>query len=329
MNSTYKGWLTPIAFANIYIIWGVTFLAITFGLKGFPPFILSGLRFFVAGIILFLWKRAKGEKANSLSNWKKNAITGTLILTGGTGLVGWGEQYVTSTEAAICIASGPFWFIALDRKNWKNYFSDRFIPIGLITGFLGLLIFLNGSVKGGHNYEVDTQTKVIAFIVIAASSIIWVTGSLYSKRNPASQSTFMNISQQLIVAGVAAFIIAGVKGEYNNFSIQKVPAEAWYGLLYLIFFGSLIAYMSYIWLLSFKPSVLVSTHTYINPIVAVFVGFLIAGEIITSVQVAGLIIILTGVLLTNFSQYKKTFALKSRIRNIYRVIIVQIKKQAF
>ena len=105
MNNNKNKWLIPIAYANVYVIWGITFLAISFGLQGFPPFILTGFRFLAAGIIVFGYLVAKGEKANSLLNWKKNASTGTLILTGGTGLVGWGEQYVSAAEAAIAIAT--------------------------------------------------------------------------------------------------------------------------------------------------------------------------------------------------------------------------------
>jgi drug/metabolite transporter (DMT)-like permease len=112
---------------NIYVIWGITFLAISFGLKGFPRSFFR-LRFLVAGILMIGYLLSKGEKANSLINWKKMPLP-VLILTGGTGLVAWGEQYVTF-EAAISIATGPFWFIAIDRKNWKYYFSDKFIPIG-------------------------------------------------------------------------------------------------------------------------------------------------------------------------------------------------------
>ncbi|KQS93158.1 EamA family transporter [Chryseobacterium sp. Leaf394] len=311
-------WLVPIAFVNIYIIWGITFLAISFGLNGFPPFILSGLRFFAAGILLIGYLVAKGEKADSLKNWGKNAVTGILILTGGTGLVAWGEQYVTASEAAITIATGPFWFIAIDKKNWSYYFSDKFIPIGLILGFVGLILFLNGSVNS-HTENVNSSLRITAFIVLALSSVAWVLGSLYSKKNPADHSTFMNISQQLIVAGLAAFAVAFFRNEWTGFSATSVPTSAWLGLLFLIFFGSIIAYISYIWLLSVKPAAIVSTHTYINPIVTVIAGFIIANQTINGNQLYGLVIILTGVLLTNVTKYfKLSKRSKAKIRRIAR-----------
>lgn len=306
MSNSKNKWLVPLAFTNIYVIWGITFLAISFGLKGFPPFILSGLRFLVAGILMIGYLLSKGEKANSLINWKKNAITGVLILTGGTGLVAWGEQYVTASEAAISIAAGPFWFIAIDKKNWKYYFSDKFIPIGLVMGFVGLIFFLKGSINSNTAHAAtDSHLHITAFVVLGLSSIAWVLGSLYSKKNPASQSTFMNIAQQLIVAGVAAFLISLFRGEWTDFSVSTVPVSAWAGVLFLIFFGSIVAYLSYIWLLSVKPAALVSTHTYINPIVTVIAGWLVANQSINGGQLYGLAIILLGVLLTNVTKYFK------------------------
>ena len=310
---------TLLAFASIYIIWGSTFLAISFGLEGFPPFILSGFRFLAAGLILFVWRKAKSEKNGTISDWKKNAITGILILTGGTGLVAWGEQYVSSTEAAIAIATGPFWFIALDKKNWSYYFSNKTIVSGLLIGFAGLILFLKGSVsQSAHN--TDESLKILAFIVLAISSVSWVFGSLYSKNNPGKQSTFMNISQQLIVAGIASFIIGILRSEFTGFSLPAVPLASWLGLLFLIFFGSIAAYISYIWLLSTQDPVLVSTHTYINPIVAVFAGWVIAGEFISGIQFLGLGIILSGVLLTNASKYKLEKRTRVKLRKFNQVL---------
>lgn len=316
MTNNNKGWLVPIAFANIYILWGLTFIAISFGLNGFPPFILSGFRFLTAGLLLFGYLRARGERANSFVNWRKNAITGILILTGGTGLVGWGEQFVSASEAAIAIATGPFWFIAIDRKNWKKYFTDTWIPIGLLLGFTGLILFLSASVSPDsvHSKTVASD-RIIAFVVLALSSIAWVLGSLYSKNNPSSHSTFMNISQQLISAGVVALLIALFKNEWSKFSLSAIPLSAWTGLIYLIFFGSILAYLSYIWLLSVKPAALVSTHTYINPIVTVLAGIFAGNEMINGQQLIGLFVILTGVLLTNATRY---FSLSNRSKVKFR-----------
>jgi len=323
MKSNRKKWLVSIAFTNIYIIWGLTFIAISYGLNGFPPFILSGLRLLIAGLLIFTYLFAKGEKADSLVSWRKNGITGILILTGGTGLVGWGEQYVTAPEAAIAIATGPFWFIAIDKRNWKKYFSDKWVPLGLLLGFSGLILFLGGSVSApnGELSSASSSLRISAFVVLGLSSIVWVLGSLYSKNNPAGHSTFMNISQQLIIAGLASFAVATLRNEWQGFSVSNIGISAWLGLSFLIIFGSIVAYISYIWLLSVKDAALVSTHTYINPIVTVIAGSVVANSPINRNQMLGLFIILAGVLLTNVTKYfKLSKRNKVKIRRTVRVL---------
>ncbi len=321
-------WITFLAFASVYVIWGSTFLAISYGLQGFPPFLLSGLRFFIAGLILFIWRLFRKEKGRSFSNWKKNGITGILILTGGTGLVAWGEQYISATEAAIAIATGPFWFIVMDKKNWKSYFSNLYTITGLIVGFAGLLLFFNDSISKAPGLS-DSALRIAAFGVLALSSVSWVLGSLYSKHYRASHSTFMNIAQQLLIAGVAAIVISAFKGEWVDFKPSQIPLASWLGLVFLILFGSIVAYLSYIWLLSVKSPVMVSTHTYINPIVAVFVGWLFIEEHISVLQLIGLLIILSGVLLTNASYYKLNKRFKVRIRRSFRILSFPIKTNKY
>lgn len=308
--------LVILAFASIYIVWGSTFLAILYGLTGFPPFILSGLRFFTAGLVLFLFSYFKKERSASLTDWKRNGIAGILILGGGTGLVAWAEQFTTSTEACVLIATAPFWFIALDKGSWKYYFSNRIILSGLLIGFLGLLFFMSGSFDEGHAAAGGLGAKTLAFIVLIISSLSWVAGSLYSKHKPASSPMLMNVAQQLLVGGVLSFVVALFMGEFNSFSLTSVPLNAWLGLGYLIVFGSIIAYLAYIWLLSVRNPVLVSTHVYVNPIVAVVAGGLFAGERINSIQLVALIIILVGVALINSSTYKPGKRTLVRMRRI-------------
>lgn len=309
-----------LAFVGIYIIWGTTYLAISYGLKGFPPFILSGFRFLVAGVIILLWLWKKGEKPNSLTNWYKNFIPGIFILAIGVGLVAWAEQYLSSTEAAIIMASEPFWFILLDKKNWKNYLSNPLVITGLVIGMGGLLLFLKDSLQNGAHTADDTM-RYASFGILFISSLLWVLGSLFSKNRASSHSIFMNVGQQLIVGGVASLIIASALGEWTVINWSTIPLEAWSGLAYLIFFGSIIAYLSFIWLLSIKPPALVSTHTYVNPVVAVVFGWIIANENITGMQTIGLLVILLGVLLTNMINYKITKRSKVKWRKVERIFL--------
>ncbi|PSR53104.1 EamA family transporter [Adhaeribacter arboris] len=295
-------WMVLVAFANIYIVWGSTYLAIVFGLDGIPPFILSFLRFLTAGLILFSWCLLKGEAFPTFKNWGRNTLCGSLMLVGGSGLVTWAEQFISSGSAAIIIATEPFWFILLDKKCWSTYFSQKLIIAGLLIGFFGVILFF---VQSG-NAASSSSAQLTAYLVLLGSSVSWVVGSLLSKRGTGnSDSTIMTTAEQLMAAGMVSLLISLFTKEWPGFSFAEVSLQAWGGLLFLIVMGSLVAYLSFVWLISVRPPALVSTHTYINPVVAVFLGGLFAAEKITLVQVGALLVILLGVLLTNIPGYKK------------------------
>lgn len=307
-------WLTYVAFANIFIIWGSTFLAIVYALKGFPPFLLSGLRFFVAGVLLLGWQLARGERMPSRKDWGKNIVSGILILGGGTGLIAWSEQYVSSSEAAIVSATAPFWFMALDFRNWKSYLRDTLTLLGLVIGFGGLLLFLDGSMSA--HVQADATLRWMAFVLLAVSAVSWVLGSLFSKKYPTPGSAVTHTAMQLLAGGGISLLAGLFLGEWNDFSFAQVPADAWAGLAFLIFMGSIVAYLSYVWLLGRSSPVLVSVHTYVNPVVAVLIGWLFLGETVSGVQLIGLGIILAGVLLTNLSGYRPLIRLRILQRNL-------------
>jgi len=307
-----------LAFLSIYIIWGTTYLAIAYGLPGFPPFVLSGLRFSVAGILILLFQYKKGERPDSWQNWKRNAVPGILVLSAGTGLVAWAEQYVTATEAAIVLAITPLLFIVIDKANWKKNFSDRFLNIGLLFGFGGLVVFLKDSLF--QTATTENSIRPIAFGILLVSAVLWVLGSLYSKKHASEHSVFLNVGQQLTIGGAGSLLIAGSRGEFSEIGWTSIPTTAWLALAYLIVFGSMVAYLSFIWLLSVKPPALVSTHTYINPVVAVVSGWLVAREFISGWQLLGLAIILSGVLLTNLGSYKISKRKVVRFRKIERTL---------
>lgn len=290
-----------LAFIAIYIIWGTTYLAIIFGLKGFPPFILSSFRFFTAGILLFTWCRAKGERFPARGIVGACIVSGCLMLIGGSGLVTWGEKFVSSGQAAIIMATEPFLFILLDRKKWSYYFSNRLIITGLVIGFFGLVLFFRSP---GHATGLDNDMFLTANIVLIISAVLWVTGSLYAKNKLVSgDSNMMTTSLQLIAAGIGSAVITAFTTEWKYFSVKSISTSAWGGLIYLIVLGSLVAYLAFTWLISIRPPALVSTHTYINPVVAVVLGWMIADEQLSLWQIAGLVIILAGMLLTNLPGY--------------------------
>ena len=288
------------AFLCIYIIWGTTFLGISYALKGFPPFILSGLRFTTAGVLLLSWLMYKGERPVNLDTWKQNSISGVLILTMGIGSLTYAEQYISSTEAAIVAALEPFWFMLIDKKSWKYYFANKISVLGIIIGFAGLLIFFKDSlaVQAGMDHG-----RTVGFMVMVFGTIVWVLGAFHSKK-PTQASLLMNVSQQLFIGGVISLAIASMKGEWQIINWGAIPLASWSALVYLIFFGSILAHLSFIWLLSIKPPAMVSTHTFINPIVAVLAGTLIAGEALTGGQAIGITVIVVGVALNNLMQFR-------------------------
>ncbi|MDB5061641.1 MAG: hypothetical protein JWP67_1484 [Mucilaginibacter sp.] len=291
--------LIAFAFFNIYIIWGSTYLAVAYGLKSFPPFILVSLRYLTAGLIMLGWCKLKGEKLPETKFMLRQALSGTLMLVGGTGMIAWAEQYISSGQAAILVATEPLMFLLVDRKRWSEYFSNKYILAGLVIGFTGIFLFLRLGVAVVNPSPMAT----IASIVVLFSAMLWVFGSLITKDSKGKSSTVMNASIQLLAAGISSAIVAYCKREQVGFSFGEVTQQAWAGLIFLIVMGSLVAYLSFIWLISIKPPAIISTHTYVNPVVAVFLGWLLIHESVNIAQLLSLIVILAGILLVNVPGY--------------------------
>lgn len=297
MKTNPSGGMIVAAFAAIYLIWGSTYLAILYGLKTMPPFLMSGLRFFTAGAILLAWRLAQGERPLARPSLQ-NAVAGIFMLFGGTGAVVWVEQYITSGLAAITVASLPFWFVLLDYRQWSYNFSQKLILGGIAIGFVGVLTLFDSD-----SGQISGHT-LFAMLVLLAGCISWAGGSLFLKYTPNSQSTTLNAGIQMLAAGLFSLLFSGATGEMQSFSLADVSLESWLGLAYLITFGSLLAYLSYVWLLSVRPVVQVGTYAYVNPVVAVMLGTLFAQEPFSGRQLLALLVILAGVLLINLPKYR-------------------------
>ena len=296
-------WAIFLAFTAVYIVWGSTYLAIWIGLNDLPPFLMSALRFLVAGGILQCWCRWKGEDYADPSSITRNAVSGILMLVGGTVSVVWAEQYLSSSLAAIIVTILPFWFVILDKRNWRYYFSNKSIVAGLVLGFAGVTILL-GFGNSASAPLLRSTNQLIGIVVILFGGLAWTMGSLYSKYKPARTSLLVNGSIQLLFAGVFCLFISFMSGEFRNFSLIGINSSSWWALAYLIIMGSLVTYLSYLYLLKKRSPAQVSTYVYINPVVAVLLGTLLANESITLLKVVALLIILAGVLLVNLPKYK-------------------------
>lgn len=294
------------AFAAIYIIWGSTYLGILLAIKTIPPFLMAGARFILAGGLLLLYGIVKGEKLPDRKSLFKISFSGVLMLFLGNGAVVYCEQFLPSGLAAIIVATVPLWFVLLDKRQWKFYFSNWQIIIGLLIGFAGVILLFAGKAAGDL---FSTRAKFISLLVLIGGTIAWTIGTLFSKYRKMQGSTTMKVAIQMLAAGFC-FIPFGLSlNEQKDFAFSAVSTESLLALAYLIIFGSVIAYMAYMWLLSIKPASLVGTYAYVNPAVAVFLGWLIANESISTQQTFGLGIIIAGLVIVNFSKEKKTATL--------------------
>jgi drug/metabolite transporter (DMT)-like permease len=295
-------WTIILAFAAVYIIWGSTYIAIMIGIQHIPPFILSAIRFLVAGIIMWAWCLVKKEEKPSAVSIRTNSIAGVLTLFGGTASVAWAEQYISTSLAAIIVTGVPFWFILLDKKQWSFYFSSKEIISGLIIGFAGVII-LAGFGRSQEAHAANGM-QLAGVLSVVAGGIAWTIGSLYSKYKPVSKSLIVNTTIQLSAAGIFSLLVSLVSGEWNKFSFGSVPGSAWLAVAYLVTMGSLVGYSCYLFLLKMRTPAQVSTYVYVNPVVALLLGTVFINEPITWVKVIALAIILSGVLLVNMAKYK-------------------------
>ena len=288
------------AYLSIYLIWGSTYLAIAYALDGIPPFLLSGIRYILAGLILYISAFVEGERSVGWHEWGRNAISGVLALVGGIGMVTWSEQYISSAEAAVAGASTPFWFLILDKSHWKQNFSNKKLLVGFLLGSLGLIVFVvwGNAVATTVALHISSKTRFMAFTGLILGGLGWVVGSLYFRDKKSDQSMVMNVAQQLLLAGLASFIIATFQNEWAQTIWHAIGIRAWLSLIYLAVFGSAIAYIAYSWLLHHGNAALISTHIYVNPVIAVVLGALFLQQSISGMQYLGMVLILLGLFFT-------------------------------
>jgi drug/metabolite transporter (DMT)-like permease len=293
-----------LAFLTVYIVWGSTYFFISRALLGFPPFLLGGIRFTSAGLIMMAWSVRKKENIMDWSTIKLAAISGFLILFIGNGIVIYVEQYVGSAWVAIIISAAPLWYVVYDKPHWRENFSSRSIISGLLLGLVGIFLLFLPNISSSYKADRNPYER-LALLALIIGSMSWVIGSLYAKYKKTSAPANVNSSWQLFFAGLYFFIGAAFTGENKSFHFSAVSAAAWFSLVYLVIFGSILAYSCFVWLMEVRSPAQVSTYAYVNPVVAVLLGVFLASEHINSLQIAGLAVILVSVLLINLNKYLK------------------------
>ncbi len=308
-----------LAFLAIYTIWGSTYLAIRIAIETIPPFLMAGIRFLIAGAALYLWTRLRGAPTPTRPNWKAAAIIGGLLLLGGNGGVVWAEQYVPSGLTAVLITTVPLWMALLE---WKRYDRTRpALPIvfGLILGFAGVVLLVGPEELAGSG----AINRVGATVLILAS-LSWAIGSLYSRKAPLPTSPLQSTAMEMLAGGLLLSAAGLVSREWVGFQPSEASFRSLISLAYLVVFGSLAGFTSYIFLLKATTPAKVSTYAYVNPIIAVILGWAIAQEELTPrTLVAAAIIVAAVVVITT---YRATVNHTTKTADMVKVVQVQPAK---
>ena len=291
--------LISLNFAAVYVLWGSTYLAIRVGLEDLPPALMAGARFLVAGLLMFGWLRWRGTALPPRRMLGPIALTGMLLLFGGNFLVTYSELTVSSGMAAVIVANLPFFMTGLEALREDGERLSSFGVLGLVTGFAGMLILMwpklmtlrAGGGLGGFRGE----------LALLGANLCWASGSIYSKHRVKGVEPLMAVALEMLIAG-AALTAAGLAfGEAPRFHLTARAAAA---LAWLVVAGSLLGYSAYMWLLNHVPAAKVSTYAYVNPIIALFLGWLCLGEALTTRMGAGTAVILGGVAVVNAARVR-------------------------
>jgi drug/metabolite transporter (DMT)-like permease len=260
----------------IYVVWGSTYLAIRWGVETMPPFLMAGSRFLLAGGILYGWLRLQGAPRPQTADWKSALFLGSLLLLGGNGLVTWAEQWLPSGVAALIITTTPLWMLLFEWLVFRGPRPRTIVWIGIALGFTGVALLIRPQMNDGGT------AHVWAVLAMCAAPVTWSLGSLYSQRARRLDPPLLNTALQMLCGGGLMFVAGLLLGEAGQFDPAAVSTRSWLSLAYLVTFGSLLAFTTYMWLLRVARPSVISTYAYVNPLVAVFLGSAIGGEALTA-----------------------------------------------
>jgi len=289
-----------IALLAVYIVWGSTYLAIRFTVETIPPFLSAGIRFLVSGAILMIWRRAAGDAMPTAPQWRSTAIVGILLLLGGNGLVSFAELRIASGIAALIVGTVPLWLVLIEAIRPGGVRPTPLAILGLLIGFGGIYLLVGPEDLSSASLQFDAFG--IGTVMLAA--FLWSLGSIYSRGADLPSSSLMATGAEMLTGGLALVVFSGLVGEWKGFDIAAVSTSSLIGLAYLITFGSMVGFVSYIWLLKNAPVSLVATYAYVNPLVAVFLGAWLANEALNARILVAALIIIGSVVLINQTKRK-------------------------
>jgi drug/metabolite transporter (DMT)-like permease len=289
---------------TLYIAWGTTYLAIHFAVQTIPPFFMTGTRFLVAGLILYAWRRLAGEPAPTRRQWRSAIIIGLFLLVGGIGGVSLAEKSVPSGITALLVAATPLWVTLIEalrpngnRPSWQSL-------AGVLLGMVGIFILVDpfASTAGRTSYS------LVGFAMVLLAVLSWAIGSIYSHSAELPKSPLMGSGMELLAGAAGSYVVGLLLGESRQLNFTAISWQSLAGLGYLVVVGSLIGFVAYTWLLRVAPVSQVVTYTYVNPLVAVVVGSLVAGEMLSTSVVIAIPIIIVSLILVNLAQSKPKIA---------------------
>jgi drug/metabolite transporter (DMT)-like permease len=284
-------WKVLVAFAIIYFVWGSTFLAIRVGVREVPPFLLAGMRFLIAGVVLFLWMRFKGTPTPLLREWSSASLLAILIFVFDYGLLFWAEKRVPSGIAAVMMAMIPAFMALSEIFILRTQRLTMRLAFALLVGMAGVAVLVSRSLSFG---EAPIETSGPIALVVA--SVSWSVASALTRKLPLPAAKTMSSGGQMLAGGVFLTLAAAVLGEFRGFHIQAVSRAAWLSLGYLIVAGSIIGFTAYVWLIHHESPTKVGTYAYVNPVIAVLVGYFLGGETIGPRTIMGTLFVLVSVI---------------------------------
>ena len=288
-----------LAFTAIYLIWGSTYLGIRVSIETMPPFLMGGARFIIAGGVLFAWLRYRGAPAPTAHQWRTNIVIGIFLLLGGNGLVAWAEQYVASGVTALIIGVQPLFFV-LTEWAWRGGIRPTMTTtLSLIVGFAGVawLAAPWETVQAGGLH-------IPGVIAILSACVFWAFGSIYSRHAKHGADPLLAASLQMLCGGAALALAALIRGEFASVNVAEISSRSWAAFGYLVVFGSLVGFSTFVWLMKHSTPARVSTYAYVNPVVAVLLGWWILHEPITPRTVVASIMIVAAVIIVTSEKNK-------------------------
>ena len=287
-----RTWKILLAFAIIYFLWGSTFFAIRIGVREVPPLLFAAMRFLTAGLILYGWMIARGTPPPTRPQWKSACLLGLLIFVFDYGLLFWAEQRVPSGIAAVMMATIPVFMALSEILVLRTQKLTLRLALALLVGLAGVAVLMSRSFHLG-----GTPISTEGAIALILASMSWSFASVITRRLPLPPSKVMSAAAQMVAGGLMLTLTAAALGEFRHFHPSTLSPAAWWALLYLIIAGSLIGFTAYVWLIHHESPTKVGTYAYVNPVVAVLVGYFLGGEALGLRTILGTLFVLIGVVI--------------------------------